>query len=543
MTPTKKKSSTGPLGDSHQRGHKGGTALKHESHRRVVSPPTNPVAVAREFVSELYSRDGAVVLRDHRGNLYYWDGTCWPEIEKRDVRSAAYRFLEHVEYAHPDKGLVPFEPTRKKIDDLIDALRAVTLVRSAADVPTWIDNQVDPPASEMISLTNGLLHVPSRTLVPHTSSFFTHHSLPFAFSRDFTRPTRWQQFLHELWPNDESSILALQEVMGYILAGGTSLQKIFLFVGAKRAGKGTIGRVLTGLLGAHNVAAPTLASLSTNFGLSPLIGKPLALISDARLSNRADGSIVVERLLSISGEDSLTIDRKYKDPWTGRLPTRLVIMTNELPQITDSSGAVASRFVVFQLVRSFFGRENHHLSDELLVEASGIFNWALEGLDRLVARGHFVNPDSGSEAIQQLEDLSSPISAFMRDRCVIGPHQVETDTLWTAWKAWCDREGRHPGTRAIFGRDLKSAVPTLRRIRPRGDGIVRPYVYEGLGLARHANDREAVPGHPRPSVGPDGPGTSPMCGQAPNPGAWEAHASADTGALLTKVQYRERDRI
>jgi putative DNA primase/helicase len=72
--------------------------------------------------------------------------------------------------------------------------------------------------------------------------------------------------------------------------------------------------VLTGLLGAHNVAAPTLASLTTNFGLSPLIGCPLGLISDARLSTRADGSVAVERLLSISGEDSITIDRKYRDP-------------------------------------------------------------------------------------------------------------------------------------------------------------------------------------------------------------------------------------
>ena len=79
---------------------------------------------------------------------------------------------------------------------------------------------------------------------------------------------------------------------------------MFLFVGPKRAGKGTIGRVLTGLLGAHNVAAPTLAGLSTNFGLSPLIGKPLGLVSDARLSGRPDSNIVVERLLSVSGEDS-----------------------------------------------------------------------------------------------------------------------------------------------------------------------------------------------------------------------------------------------
>jgi len=38
------------------------------------------------------------------------------------------------------------------------------------------------------------------------------------------------------------------------------------------------------------------------------VNKSLAIISDARLSGRTDQAIVTERLLSISGEDSLTID-------------------------------------------------------------------------------------------------------------------------------------------------------------------------------------------------------------------------------------------
>jgi putative DNA primase/helicase len=107
-----------------------------------------------------------------------------------------------------------------------------------------------------------------------------------------TAAHKWLAFLTELWGED-STIQALQEVFGNLLGGDTTLQKVFLMVGPKRGGKGTIGRVLTGLLGAHHLAAPTLASLSTNFGLQPLIGRPLALISDARLSTKADSKIVV----------------------------------------------------------------------------------------------------------------------------------------------------------------------------------------------------------------------------------------------------------
>ena len=69
---------------------------------------------------------------------------------------------------------------------------------------------------------------------------------------------------------------------------------MFLFVGPKRGGKGTIARVLTSMVGRHNVAGPTLASLGTNFGLQDLIGKPVAVISDARIGSKSDASLIAE---------------------------------------------------------------------------------------------------------------------------------------------------------------------------------------------------------------------------------------------------------
>jgi putative DNA primase/helicase len=42
-----------------------------------------------------------------------------------------------------------------------------------------------------------------------------------------------------------------------------------------------------------------LASLGQKFGLSPPIGKQLAVIADARLGGRADQQAIAERLLSV----------------------------------------------------------------------------------------------------------------------------------------------------------------------------------------------------------------------------------------------------
>jgi putative DNA primase/helicase len=90
------------------------------------------------------------------------------------------------------------------------------------------------------------------------------------------------------------------------------MHKILLIVGPTRAGKGVISRILGALVGHSNVCGPTLSSLATDFGLAPLLGKPLAVISDARMSGR-NSATTVERLLSISGEDTITINRKYKE--------------------------------------------------------------------------------------------------------------------------------------------------------------------------------------------------------------------------------------
>jgi putative DNA primase/helicase len=427
----------------------------------VVPPPDNPMAVARDFLMRHYMRGADLLLRHHRGSFHRWAGTCWPEDEGRRVKSHLYHWLERASYRNADGEFVPFKPNAKKVSEVAQALAAIGHVSELLNRPCWLDGR---EATDHLAMANGLLRLSTRTVEPHQPAFFNEHALPFDFDRAAPQPTRWLNFLRELWPDDEESIECLAEVMGYVLGGSTEQQKIFMLVGPPRSGKGTIGRVLTGLLGPHNVAAPTLAALTQNFGLQGLIGKPLALISDARLGNRSDGTVAVERLLSVSGEDTLTVDRKYKDHWTGRLPSRFMILTNELPRFTDSSGALASRFIIVVLSESFLGRENPRLSDELLREAPSIFNWCLDGLDRLNTRGFFREPDSSREAMRHLGDLASPVAAFVRDRCNIGPqHEVKKDDLWDAWKKWCLNEGRaSPGTKAVFMRDLRAAFPGLK---------------------------------------------------------------------------------
>jgi putative DNA primase/helicase len=135
---------------------------------------------------------------------------------------------------------------------------------------------------------------------------------------------------------------------------------------------------------------------------------------------------------------------------------------------------------VLRLTRSFYGNEDPGLLDRLREERSGILHWAVEGLRRLRSRGRFVQPRSGEDDIALMGDLSSPIEQFVDELCQIGPDQrVGVDELFDAWERHCEEGGHeYTGDKTAFGRDLKSAAPSVKRRRTTGQ---RGF-YEGIGL-------------------------------------------------------------
>lgn len=448
----------------------------------LVLNPADPLPSARAFTEAEHSIGGVLAIRHQAGQFFVFHGSAYRECDEASVRSDLYEFLEQTHRVKDGRRL-PFQPTRAKVNDVLDALRAIPNLPVASAAPCWLgdDSPFDP--FEVVPCTNGLLHIPSRALLPSTPAFFSVNGLDFAFDREAPRPVHWLQFLDDLWPGDPESVETLQEWFGYMLTPDTRQQKILMLIGPKRSGKGTIARVGRRLLGERNACAPTLANLGEQFGRAVLIGKTAAIIADARISGRTDSAVVAEALLSISGEDPQTIPRKFLPDWTGRLPTRFMLLTNELPRIEDASGALASRFLVLHLTRSFYGQEDPDLLARFTPELPAILAWALDGRDRLYARGRFVQPDTAADVIRQFEELGSPIGAFVTERCEVGQgFEVATHDIFNDWQRWCHDNGREKaGTTQTFGRNLRAAVPWLGETFPRVDGR-RVRFYQGIRL-------------------------------------------------------------
>ncbi len=480
----------------------------------------DPHRLARLFIKEEFSLGKLTKLVYYRDEFQVWDGSSYKTYRdsQGDLVAAVEREfnrlnsleIEAIRAASPDRQ-VPLDklPVAKKVttsivNNTMLALKSESVLSWDAESPCWLDEDgIDRPHPlDILPTSNGLLDLSTMKLIESTPRFFSPFALNYAYSATPDEPKLWKQFLGKLWPDDDAARRELQKWFGYFLTPDTRQQKIFLLIGPLRSGKGTIARVLERMIGDHNVASPTLTSLATNFGLWNLIGKTVAIVKDARLTgSSSEKAIVVERMLNISGEDKVDIDKKYQKPTTQKLFSRLVIISNETPNLRDSSGALAGRMMPLKLESSWFGKEDIDLTDKLYGEMQGILQWAIEGRRLLEQDRRFITPKSAEDIAEGMSEIASPVKTFAVECCTVllkdtrdsGDLEPIRD-LYFAFREWTRITGMEPGSENIFGRNMQAAFSHLKVERPRAEDDSRLRCYRGIQLSDYGQKlkRESI---------------------------------------------------
>lgn len=455
---------------------------------RLVLSPLRTLPTAQAYVREFHQHPVRRTILTHSSIARVWKHNRYVQVEDAQLKAQLHPWLDEALQYRMRRGggggggfeLVDFPANPTTVNKALESIKNFTFLPADTPSPSWLqepEDDLDP--LEILSCRSMNVHLPTGAAHAATPAFFTTSALDFDYDPQADIPEKWMWFLEFLFGDDIESVELLQDWFGYALTPDTRQQKILLVVGPRRSGKGTIGRVLTQLVGPANVVGPTTGSLAGGFGLQPLIDKSLAVVSDARFRGE-NVSTVIERLLCISGEDTVTVDRKHMGSVSLKLPTRFMFLTNELPRLPDSSAALAGRFLVLKLNRSVYDREDPDLTGKLNQERPGILNWAIGGWKRLRQRGRFIQPRSSAGSVNEMEDLSSPVGAFVREHCTVGPgHRAVIDDLYAAWTQWCECEGRNIiPDRAMFGRDLMAAFSGIHRRR----GSSQVPFYEGIAL-------------------------------------------------------------
>lgn len=370
-----------------------------------------------------------------------------------------------------DKGAPKMRKVTSQLTrNVLAATKSMCALRNSQKMNAWIDNRGG--RDYFVAVENGILNATksitetdvSKVLLPHSPDWFSTAKLNFSFDQEAQCPN-WYKFVWEVFNGDEESIDLLQKWFGYLLTPDNSLQKILMVIGPHRSGKGTILHVMQELFGQTNIATPTLSGLSKDFALQSLIGKTVAIITDARLSERTDEVSVTERLLSISGGDPQDISRKYKDTLTSfPLLVRFTLFSNLLPRFKDTSAAFLSRCVFLRMPNCYLGREDYGLKDRLIAELPGILNWAILGRHRLNQSIHLHQPEMARVLVNEMRSIISPLLEFVQTNCVIdSTAECDTKDLFALWERWCEENDvSHPGTIQVFSRKLKALRPEIQ---------------------------------------------------------------------------------
>jgi len=442
-----------------------------------------PYAVAQQL-SRTWVDDLGNKLLIRRGlDWYRYNGLHWFAVADEIVRGLVYQELrdafrweakpqtkkEKDEGIPPEFELVPWNPAANNVSFVLDALRDTARVGSldvnnAHQLDVWIGHGDGDHVASLVPLKNGLFDLDTRTLYPHGAGFFNLSVIDAAYDPNAPYPRNFMKGLHAQWDpvTHADQIETLFDFMGYFISGCKAAQKGLILVGPAGSWKGTTTRCLEKMMGRSSVGALNLAGLKENFGLEQAVGKKL-LISHDTVTERIKDPLARQRMLEMTGDDDMEIPRKYQSPWVGKLGN-VMLVGNAIPTFQDGSGALNKRWIVLQTTRGFRGtsEEDPGMEAAALQETSALFNLALDGYDRVKARGWtFTQPKSAQSTVDEFRRTKSALATFLEEFAVIDGSDdtwISKDALYEAYRAYCEDSGvSNPGTKVTFGTELLAA--------------------------------------------------------------------------------------
>ncbi len=432
--------------------------------------------------------------RDHEGRLIFWrdewwkyKAGCYRKIDSGELRAkvtaAIRKDFERCWRARQEKGGdVASQPVRKVtkslVGNVVGAMESMVAQSASVPMPCWLP---DRKPRNFLSMKNGLLDLDALfagqddCLIPHSPHWFSSFRLGYKFDPEAKCP-RWMEYLEFVTGGDPEKHRVMQEWAGYLLWPASEEQKFFVFEGEGNNGKSSFFAGIEAMLGSENVSSLSLENFKETFALSSTIGKAANIAGDVGKIEGGEEAI----LKRYTGGEALQIRRMYLSPLTIRPTAKLMMAWNERPKFQDKSEGLWRRMILVPLTQTVPQEKRIKGMDRPAFwepEASGIMCWALAGLARLIEQGNFSKCSAASEALDEYKTDSNPVMSFLSE--YIEPSEygsVESRSLYSVYRHWCNEEGYRPLSDRSFGKQIKKMFPSAERKRAReGKSLIWRY--------------------------------------------------------------------
>ena len=365
----------------------------------------------------------------------------WPIVPELTIKQ---NICGVIEAAKPE-GIKP-------TNSLLSSVTELTRVKVSIPDEAW---DADP---DIIVCKNGALRISTRELGAHRRGHYASSAVPYGYDPKAT-PVVWHYFLNNIVPAAKAF---LQEFAGYALTTDMVHELALWLFGPPGSGKSTFLAGLQAMLG-HRAGLLGLAEIERNrFALADLPGKTLVVASEQPSSYLASTNVLNQ---IISGEP-LQVERKYRDPITIVPRCKIAWAMNELPRVADANSGLFRRVKVVKFPVLPPDERDPEIKRDIEGEGAGILNWALEGLERLRARGRFEIPADVEEATTQFRENNDVPALFVADRCIVDADAREKGgVLYSEYRQWCEDNGHRAQSSTRLADDWQRLGFERKRIK------------------------------------------------------------------------------
>lgn len=301
-----------------------------------------------------------------------------------------------------------------------------------------------------IPVKNGLLDLKKRKLNPFTPKKIYFNKIPVEYAEEVDCP-KIKKFFSDILR--EGDIKIIQELFGYCLVKENLFERAFMFLGEGRNGKTKSVDIIKRFLGPENTCSIPIHDLqSGDFRISELFGKLANLGADLDSKSLFNTGI----FKSLTGRDQISAKRKFMRDIHFVNYSKQIFACNELPEIYDKSLGFWDRWILIDFPNRFVSEQEYNSSDdktnlkiinpyileEIISdnEMTGLLNWALEGLNRLVKNKNFSYSQTTKEVKDQWTRKSNSFSGFFMD-CVVEDweNRLPKQDLKKAYTQYCKR--------------------------------------------------------------------------------------------------------
>jgi len=310
--------------------------------------------------------------------------------------------------------------------------------------------EADQINNEWINLKNGLLNPITKEFKEHTPTIFCLQQLPIDYDINATCPIWTEQLKSKCDPEWKYDLT--QEIFGYCFLHDNRFEKAFLLYGEPKTMKSTTLYILIQLLGEENVTAMSLQYLTEDkHGPAFLFGCPANICPDLSARELKNTSV----FLKVIGQDPITYGKKFEQEITFSPFTKLIFSCNVIPSTTNKNNAFYRRWCLMEYnIQTPEDKVNPDMRELFLNELSGILNWSLEGLDRLLKNNKLSYPLSIEETKDLYERNSDSISSFILNEidCDYDEGELKKRDVYRNYKEYCKNNTLNCANQIYFGK-------------------------------------------------------------------------------------------